>query len=1540
MPNEVGGRADKFGNRYESRWVVKQFLRLLKEEIASVIIEPIGEEEEGVDLWVNNKDGSRECHQCKTRNASKEFWALSDLASRGIFRKAKKQLDLGNDVTYFFISAAAGLMLNDLSARARNSNSNSEDFHQFQIVKAGSEVKKAFVNFSKYMELNIDTIQGRNQAYDYLRRMYIIQYADDLYAKNSLIDEIKFLFAGNAEAIYSLLSSYAIENDLLGREITAYMLYNYLDKQPGIAHRQLYKDERIIPRLDYLNTEFFSSFVPINNSFIHRIESKSCYNKIISGDSIIIHGKAGSGKSGCVFELLEHLKEDNIIHLALKLDRRIPEHTSEKYGQSLGLPTSPVYCLDAVSKCREAVLVLDQLDAVRWTNNHSRTALEVCREMIREVECVNKYRDKKLILVFVCRTFDFKNDPGIKGLFLKTEDKNEDGTWNEIIIGEMDDESVKAIVGVAYQNFSKKLQALLRTPSNLYIWTNIEEKRRINTYSTSSELVKQWWEQLLYNYEITNNSSSQLIELKDKIINNIDRTGKLMIPIQLLGSYSMLGKEYLLSNGLLLLNGNNLGFVHQSIYDYFSMEKMLTRIFEGDSIINIIGPRIKQTPMKRYHLQMLFENLMDYDMDKFINIGSGLMHNEEVRFYMKYVFLEVLGQAESISQNAKVFLNEFLSNKYWKNHFVDAVLMNHPIFIRFLIQEEYIRTWLKSEHDRDTGIILLRSVNTAMPDEITSLLYPFAFHDNEMDAKIYGTICWNIEDDSDNMFEFRLKILKRQSQFWNNYIQWDEILNKKPERAIRLLDVLVKNNANMEKFDMHDLDQKAVDKFIDAVKIRPLHIWDTFMPYLAGSTLNIESIYDKGLKFWNTEQYMDHIYGRTYVKMIKASTQALIQKSPKEFLPLCEPYYNNSSLIVNEILLYIMEALSEECSDYVINWLIEKPYHHFFNYTGENDEYLYSSKMVIEKHSKTCSDEVFRKLENAIYYFHEEDELWMAKRRFEFNNENRKEGSKILVYWPYWGEVQHYLITALDSQRVSQKTKELAIILERRFDEWDMSHKRSKVTGGFVGSTIGTIANKISDKQWLRIIGNKKTYKHWNEKWPRGEGDILESSPQQFARDFERIGEKEPSRIANLALNFSGEVDNHYISAVYHVIEKKEASKGVESENWEPVSMNMAQQLFLKFGGRDDINVATSFSRAIRNRADENWNDEVMDIVSSIAKNHANPEKGKMNVTSSEDKEGKTVNMLHSNSMNCVRGCAAGAVAALLWEDKERYGKLKKTVESVVYDKHLAVNMAAIECICPVMNFDKGAATKWFFDLARKDIRIVAHPFAYNLFYHLFQDKEKLIKETVLLMYQSDYEDVSEIGARHVANMNLLYGCFEEFIFSDIPKTKAQKQGILKVAINLLGNFTFHDKSKIIIEQFLDDEEDLSNLYIQILYKKSVNVEEDLEFIVKIVTAKTNRLMMHRFVDFIDESDPPIEGFKDIIFEMCQNIIRNTRREANDIRSELFGIAPELSRLIASLYDRTQDNFEANQQCLDMWDLMFENRIGTVRELSQSIMDC
>lgn len=171
-------------------------------------------------------------------------------------------------------------MINDLTIRARNSNYNSEDFYKYQIENSGIEVRKAFKNFVRYMQLDDDTSHGRNQGYEYLKRICIIQYTDDINEKNSLKQTIKSLYIGDAESIYSLISNYVIENDLLGREISSFMLNNYLQTQPNISSRQLHKDGRIIPRFEYLNDEFVSSYVPINNSIIHRIESQICFKEI------------------------------------------------------------------------------------------------------------------------------------------------------------------------------------------------------------------------------------------------------------------------------------------------------------------------------------------------------------------------------------------------------------------------------------------------------------------------------------------------------------------------------------------------------------------------------------------------------------------------------------------------------------------------------------------------------------------------------------------------------------------------------------------------------------------------------------------------------------------------------------------------------------------------------------------------------------------------------------------------------------------------------------------------------------------------------------------------------------------------------------------------------------------------------------------------------------------------------------------------------------------------------------------------------------
>ncbi|WP_043891002.1 hypothetical protein [Paenibacillus sp. Aloe-11] len=1533
MPFEKGGRADKLGNRYEGRWIVKQLIRLLNEEISSVIIEPIGNEEQGVDLRIKNKDGSREYHQCKARNASKEFWDLSDLAARGIFKTVKKQLEAYENSSYQFVSAVSCMMMNDLTIRAKNSNGTSEDFYKYQINNSdsGKEVKKSFTSFVGYLGLNIQEISERSAAFELLKRIEFIQFPDDTYTKKNLMDSLKFLYVGDHEAIYSLLIKYAEENDKLGSEITGYMLNNYLTCRPDITIRKLYKDNRILPRIEELNKEFRASFLPINNSLIYRRESEICIEEILSNKSIMLHGKAGIGKSGCISEIINNLKKKNIIHLAIKLDRKVLFNNAEQFGEGLGLPASPILCLDAIAKDNEAVLILDQLDAIRWTNNHSGAALDVCKEMIRETELINENRQKKIKLLLVCRTFDFQNDRGIKSLFLNTE--NIKTVWKELELKEIYKDQAKQIIGNEYDNFPSKLKVLLTTPSNLYIWSNLDEERKRNMYTSSSELIKQWWDQLRELCESKNVTTEELNRLKDTIVNHIETTGSLTVPDYLLSNCSMLAKDLLLSNGMLLLNGRMVGFVHQSFYDYFSMEKMLYKVYDGETVLNVIGQKPRQTPMKRYQVQMLFENLLDDDIDKFINFGEQMLENEDIRFYIKYVFLEVLGQAKEVNSAIQSFILKFLENDYWKNHIFDAVLIGHSIYIKFLIKNGYIKKMIGSTESRDSAFLLLRSVNRELQDELTELVLPLAFENLELDQKIYSCLCWDIEDDSDAMFDLRMKLFEYRKELGIDYITWEKII-KNPERSIRMLNFLVGSGRTI----IHDLNEKYAEALNTSLSDNPWVIWKKSMSYLSEKTFNVEDIYDEKLEQWEYKKYRQNNSGRVYVSIIKKSAQILINLNTTEFLNSCEEYFNNKSLIVNEILLFVMESLPLEFSDYAIKWLMGDIQKRIFNYTGENDDYLQSAKNIIEKHSSNCSSEVFKKLETELYYFHSEDEFRYAQFRFNENKERRKSKEKYISYFPYWGTVQYELLPVLDADRTSVQTIELINVLNRRFANNESYNKRSQITGGWVGSTIGSNAELLNDKQWLKIIKSKK--RNDFGRFISGKDGILESNPEQFSKDLERIGKKNPNRIAKLALKFDNNVDNYYIRAIFNLIQITEPEgESIQVDTWKPVSIELAQQLFIKFSDRDEINVVSAFCRAIERRASENWSNEVLELICNLAKYHENPEEGKLNVQSSEDKEGKTINLLVTNSMNCIRGSATRAIAALLWENLNNYMKLKETIKAIVNDEHIAVNMAAIECILPIMNIERDIAVNWFFSLVQKDIRVAGHPNVYNLFYNLVETDEKKVQDIIISMYESGFEDVSELGGRHIANMNILYGYFEDIIFNNGIKTKSQKKGIVELAIVLIKYSTFHSKCQRIILFFLDDKEIDSRIFSRILNEKSVNLEEDADFIMDLVSSSSESYTIHRFIDLINEGSSSIKGLESSIVKMCKSIVYRICKRADNFIENQYGFANELSKLLTVLFEATQNSSLLQEECLNTWDIMFENRIGATRQISQSLMD-
>jgi len=439
-----------------------------------------------------------------------------------------------------------------------------------------------------------------------------------------------------------------------------------------------------MPRLKELNQIYEDTFIPLNNGLINREEFSDCRKAIDSGDSIIIHGKAGRGKSGCTIDIINYCKEKNIPYIAIKLDKQfLPKGNAEKWGNDLGLPASIAHCIHSISKNERAVIILDQLDALRWTQAHSRDALLVCAEIIKQVEALNFEREYKISIVFVCRTYDLENDNNIRSLFINSEKKNKTIQWKMIPVNEFDEDTVKKIVGVRYSKLTNKLKDILRIPSNLYIWRQLDPDKEYSECSTASHLVSEWWKQLKEKAFEFGLSENNLNKTKEEIVSYMEKQGIMFVPKGILSANDSCLK-FLSSNTFLLIQDNKVSFAHQSILDCFLADKMLKRFYDGEDIVDIIGSKEIQTPERRYQVQMFMESLSQLDTHKFIDAGQKMFKSDQIRYFFKYVFFEVLNQIDNIDENIEYFIINNCENETYGNHIINNVILSRPQYIRLL----------------------------------------------------------------------------------------------------------------------------------------------------------------------------------------------------------------------------------------------------------------------------------------------------------------------------------------------------------------------------------------------------------------------------------------------------------------------------------------------------------------------------------------------------------------------------------------------------------------------------------------------------------------------------------------------------------------------------------------------------------------------------------------------------------------------------------------------------------------------------------------
>lgn len=913
MSNEIGGRTDKFGNRFEKNCIISCFLDVISEKIQFCSIENIGQDEIGTDIITVDFDGKSKYIQCKERNGNSNGWTWSSLNKYNIFKKWKIHLDANNNNYIALQSPLPFVVFEDLIKRANNTNGNPKDFYEFQIKGSGKTIQSEYEKYCRLMNLNINDENDIAKSISYLRRSRIEQKADENF-KNDLLDRINVYFLGDRNIIYNLLLDLIENGNIYSKKIDIIFLNEYFMIN-NIFKRDLSNDDRIFPTIQRLNDEYKDSYYLINNKMIERKEAEECINEINSGNSIIISGKAGYGKSGVTKQIIEYLEANNILYLAIKLDKKIPTGNAEMWSKKLGFRTSISYCLDCVSKKEKAVLILDQLDALRWTNSHSRDSLEICCELLNDIKKINIDRKEKISIILVCRDYDLENDSGIKRIINNTNkqlDNNCMIKWSRIKIAELKEDQIQDIVGKdLYKDLNLKLKNLLKIPSNLYIWTKLKQKEDRNEIFTTGTLISKWWQQIEKESIKFDIRPQDLINAREEIVHKMEMFNKTNISCRHLKMDNKIS-DFLHSQGFIIkLENENISFAHQSILDFYLVENMIDRYLNGEELINLIGPRKQQVPNKRYQIQMFLQELLYEDTELFVKAVQYIRDNNNIRSYIKYVVYEVLGQVTNIDFN----ISEFVLKNYNDERLISVVYRNHKNYIDFLIKNNIFDKWMQEEKTISNVVMLLGSINKYFSNIEVEFIRKYIGINEKVDKIIYKSFPFDIVYDTDELFEIRMNLYSKYIELADIYVNLDELISKKEKRAITLIKFWIENEMVKKRNTKYSYNNSI--EYSNNTKIAGSeYVIKMLLPLIPKKKREQINLYT-----WTNGNYHERSIERICVSLIKNATVNLVNSNPDKFFEIFEDYMGKGYAIHNEIILYGLLKFPQKYANDIMKYL-------------------------------------------------------------------------------------------------------------------------------------------------------------------------------------------------------------------------------------------------------------------------------------------------------------------------------------------------------------------------------------------------------------------------------------------------------------------------------------------------------------------------------------------------------------------------------------------------------------------------------------------
>lgn len=239
---------------------------------------------------------------------------------------------------------------------------------------------------------------------------------------------------------------------------------------------------------------------------------------------------------------------------------------------------------------------------------------------------------------------------------------------------------------------------------------------------------------------------------------------------------------------------------------------MMEKYFDGQTIENIIGEKCKQTPGRRYQVQMFLQNVLEYDSRDFIRIGEKMLNLDNIRYYVKYVFCEILGQIREPDDNILQFIIDNCENEIYGNYLLNNAIFSRKQYISILRNQGVLERWYSEPEKKVVVFNLLQSIAPDLDNEDISFIMKHAFHDKNDDEQFMRCFLHDITQESEEIFELRMLFYEHYPEYAKEiYIDAKSMMKQFETRTIRLISFWLKNKIKNQGRYVYRYEEELLD---------------------------------------------------------------------------------------------------------------------------------------------------------------------------------------------------------------------------------------------------------------------------------------------------------------------------------------------------------------------------------------------------------------------------------------------------------------------------------------------------------------------------------------------------------------------------------------------------------------------------------------------------------------------------------------------------------------------------------------------------------